>query len=244
MPHGHSSSRNPSPGPWAFSRLHSRTKRSTVASDPPYPSSETSLSYTRLAVCRCLRGLSRSPSSHDRTARAYGSIVGLVLGLATGGSGEKSPFEAYLATVFLLIPSSRAISRCERPSARIVLISSCFDRGMVMFPSSPSGGTAVEGLSPPEGHSTTSPGPRRPGSLFTEQKRCSQHASLPSWGWLTSPAAGGSIIGDGGGSAQIVAKQRRLEAPAHPRSAMILATRFSEVTTPSRLSWANTLGEP
>lgn len=37
---------------------------------------------------------------------------------------------------------------------------------------------------------------------------------------------------------------RLLEAPAHPRSAMILATRFSEVTTPSRLSWANTLGEP
>ena len=37
---------------------------------------------------------------------------------------------------------------------------------------------------------------------------------------------------------------RRLEAPAQPRSAMILATRFSEVTTPSRLSRANTLGEP
>ena len=37
---------------------------------------------------------------------------------------------------------------------------------------------------------------------------------------------------------------RLLEAPAHPRSRMILATRFSEVTTPSRLSRANTLGEP
>lgn len=37
---------------------------------------------------------------------------------------------------------------------------------------------------------------------------------------------------------------RRLEAPAQPRSAMILATRFSEVTAPSRLGRANILGEP
>lgn len=67
----------------------------------------------------------------------------------------------------------------------------------------------MEGLSPPKGHSTTSPEPRRLGSLFTEQKSCSPYASLLSWGWLASAPAGGSTIGDGGGSTQIVAKHHR-----------------------------------
>ncbi len=52
------------------------TYRDTVTSATPAPCSATSRCQTRRAVCRCLRGTSRSASSHPSTIASYGPITG------------------------------------------------------------------------------------------------------------------------------------------------------------------------
>ena len=53
------------------------TYRDTVTSATLAPCSATSRCQTRRAVCRCLRGTSRSASSHPSITAAYGPIAGL-----------------------------------------------------------------------------------------------------------------------------------------------------------------------
>ena len=53
------------------------TYRDTVTSATLAPCSATSRCQTRRAVCRCLRGTSRSASSHSSITAAYGPIAGL-----------------------------------------------------------------------------------------------------------------------------------------------------------------------
>ena len=48
----------------------------TLTSEQPAPCSATSRCHTRRAVCHCLRGTSRSASSHPSITSAYGSIAG------------------------------------------------------------------------------------------------------------------------------------------------------------------------
>ena len=65
------------------------TYRCTIWYEPSNPCSSTSLSYTRLAVCRCLRGMNRSASNHLPINGLYGSSFETAAGRA-GGSGEQS----------------------------------------------------------------------------------------------------------------------------------------------------------
>ena len=64
-------------------------------------------------------------------------MAGRALLRASGGSGDTSHMSAYLATVFLPAPSSRAIRDLGTPSLSILLISSCSSRDTVISPSFP-----------------------------------------------------------------------------------------------------------
>lgn len=74
------------------------------------PFSVTSLSYTRLAVWRCLRGMNRSACNHSSiTGVNPSSFLGRVVdGL---GLGEQSSIKAYFLTVSLDTFKSRAMAR-------------------------------------------------------------------------------------------------------------------------------------
>ena len=60
--------------PLRFASRQRLTYLSVVVYSPSYSVSARSLSCTRLAVWRCLRGSIRSASSHPSTNTAYGSI--------------------------------------------------------------------------------------------------------------------------------------------------------------------------
>lgn len=64
-------------------------------------------------------------------------MAGRALLRTSGGSGDMSRMSAYLATVFLLTPSSRAIRDLGTPSLSILLISSCSPGDTVISPSFP-----------------------------------------------------------------------------------------------------------
>lgn len=86
---------------------------------PPWPRSETSLSKTRLAVWRRLRGAARSASSTEPAHASWPASAGLSRGAGTGAEGDRSSMPAYFATVFLLARGLRAISALgtrRRPS--------------------------------------------------------------------------------------------------------------------------------
>ena len=95
------------------------------------PASSTSRSYTRLAVCRCLRGMRRSAASHESTRDEYPSIPERPEERALG-AGEQSSITAYLRTVSLDTFSRLAISRHETPLASRILIRCCIDTGIVI----------------------------------------------------------------------------------------------------------------
>lgn len=61
-------------------------------------------------------------------------MAGRALLRASGASGDMSSMFAYLATVFLLTPSSRAIRDLGTPSLSIRLISSCSSKDTVISP--------------------------------------------------------------------------------------------------------------
>ena len=88
----------------------------TIWYEPSNPCSSTSLSYTRLAVCRCLRGMNRSASNHLPINGLYGSSFETAAGRA-GGSGEQSSNCAYLRTVCLDTPTPFDIRRQDTPLA-------------------------------------------------------------------------------------------------------------------------------
>ena len=81
---------------------------------PSYSVSARSLSCTRLAVWRCLRGSMRSASSHPLTNAAYGSILE-PRRLSAGGFGVMSSMSAYFATVARSTFSLLAISDLDTP---------------------------------------------------------------------------------------------------------------------------------
>ena len=114
-PGDHSNSRYPSPGS-RCSCLQRFTYRCTIWYEPSNPCSSTSLSYTRLAVCRCLRGMNRSASNHLPINGLYGSSFETAAGRA-GGSGEQSSNCAYLRTVCLDTPTSFDMRRQDTPLA-------------------------------------------------------------------------------------------------------------------------------
>ncbi|WP_432706173.1 hypothetical protein [Bifidobacterium bifidum] len=99
--------------------------------EPSKPSSSTSLAYTRLAVWRCLRGMSLSANSHESTVPEYASIRERRPFL-TAGFGEQSSMVAYFLTVSLDTPSRLAISRHDTPWASRILIRCCIDTGFVI----------------------------------------------------------------------------------------------------------------
>lgn len=105
----------PSPGS-RCSCLQRFTYRCTIWYEPSNPCSSTSLSYTRLAVCRCLRGMNRSASNHLPINGLYGSSFETAAGRA-GGSGEQSSNCAYLRTVCLDTPTSFDMRRQDTPLA-------------------------------------------------------------------------------------------------------------------------------
>ena len=133
-PGDHSNSRYPSPGS-RCSCLQRFTYRCTIWYEPSNPCSSTSLSYTRLAVCRCLRGMNLSACSHLSISGLYGSSFETAAGRA-GGSGEQSSNCAYLRTVCLDTPTSFDMRRQDTPLASRILIRCCMGVGTVMsFPS-------------------------------------------------------------------------------------------------------------
>lgn len=103
------------------------------------PRSATSLSYTRLAVWRCLRGINRPASSQESTSGLCPSSTDFTRRLE-GGRGEQSSMFAYLATVPRSTLSLLAISERERPLASSRLISCCLDMGIVTALSFPGAG--------------------------------------------------------------------------------------------------------
>lgn len=108
----------PSPGyPSPSGRCSSRhrfTYRCTDEYEPANPCSSTSLSYTRLAVCRCLRGRSLSAASHESTTASCASTR-LRLPPPAPGLGEQSSIVAYFLTVSRDTSSRLAISRHDTP---------------------------------------------------------------------------------------------------------------------------------
>jgi len=70
--------------------LSSRTRDRTLDSAMTTPSSSISRSQTRRAVCRCLRGASRSASSEARTVAACGPITGATRTDVFRGGGTAS----------------------------------------------------------------------------------------------------------------------------------------------------------
>lgn len=131
-PTGHSSSRQPPPAPAARASLHSLTRRRAVEWDPPQPRPATSLSKTRLAACRCLRGAARSASSTEPTHASWPASAGLSRGAGTGAEGDRPSMPAYFATVFPLARGLRAISALGAPSAFVDRMSSMVSRGKVI----------------------------------------------------------------------------------------------------------------
>ncbi len=95
------------------------------------PSSSTSLAYTRLAVWRCLRGMSLSAASHESTVPEYASIRER-RPFPAAGLGERSSMVAYFLTVSLDTPSRPAISRHDTPWASRILIRCRIDTGFVI----------------------------------------------------------------------------------------------------------------
>ncbi|MDN6782823.1 hypothetical protein [Bifidobacterium mongoliense] len=92
------------------------TQRRTDEYEPANPCPATKQSNTRLAVCRCLRGIPRSARSHESTTRAYGSTRLLACMGHVSGRGEKSSISAYLATVLREMPRRLAIAERDNPS--------------------------------------------------------------------------------------------------------------------------------
>lgn len=99
---------------------------------PPWPRSETSLSKTRLAVWRRLRGAARSASSTEPAHASWPASAGLSRGAGTGAEGDRSSMPAYFATVFLLARGLRAISALGTPSASVDRMSSMASGGRVI----------------------------------------------------------------------------------------------------------------
>ena len=85
----------------------------------------------RLAVWRCLRGMSPSAASHESTVPEYASVRERRPFL-TAGFGEQSSMVAYFLTVSLDTPSRLAISRHDTPWASRILIHCCIDTGFVI----------------------------------------------------------------------------------------------------------------
>lgn len=93
----------------------------------------------RLAACRCLRGISRSPSRTSAMKAQTSFVITkrlLRLG-ALGGSGEKSSTAKYLATESRDTPNFSATSLPETPSRSRRLISSTSWHGYRHFCSVP-----------------------------------------------------------------------------------------------------------
>ena len=121
---------NPSPSSRRSSR-HRLTYRWTIEYEPSNPCSATSRSYTRRAVCRCLRGIRKSAPSHASTVCAYASIPDARAG-REAGFGEQSSICAYFLTVSRDTPRRRAISRHGTPFASRSLISCRTGTGFVI----------------------------------------------------------------------------------------------------------------
>lgn len=100
--------------PLRFASRQRLTYLSVVVYSPSWPVSARSLSCTRLAVRRCLRGSMRSASSHSSTNAAYGSILE-PRRLSMGGFGVMSSISAYFATVARSTSGLLAISDLDTP---------------------------------------------------------------------------------------------------------------------------------
>ena len=110
LPGAHSSSAKPSDCA-RCSCLQRLIQRCTNEYEPVNPHSATSLSYTRVAVWRCLTGMRRSAAGQPSTMAAYPSSTSDLPGRASfDGLGEQSPWLAYLTTVVRDTPSFRDIS--------------------------------------------------------------------------------------------------------------------------------------
>lgn len=90
----------------------------------------------RIALWRCLWGVSRSDSSHLSITGLNGSSFDLDP-TRSGGLGEQSSNSAYFLTVCLDTPTSSAIRRQETPCASRILICCCTGADTVMFLSFP-----------------------------------------------------------------------------------------------------------
>lgn len=141
------SARLPAPAPAPRTRRPARGSsaarhaRSAAPSgyEPRNPCSATSRSCTRLAACRCLRGISRSSSNHPSITGLNSSSFDATTRLA-GGRGEQSSMFAYLATAPRPTPSSLAIRAWGTPRAPRHLISCCLDTGTRHCPFLPRAG--------------------------------------------------------------------------------------------------------
>ena len=100
--------------PLRFASRQRLTYPGVVVYSPSYSVSARSLSCTRLAVWRCLRGGLRSASSHPSTNAAYGSILE-PRRLSVGGFGVMSSMSAYFATVARSTSGLLAISDLDTP---------------------------------------------------------------------------------------------------------------------------------
>jgi hypothetical protein len=103
------------------------TYRETVTSEQVAPCSATSRCQTRRAVCRCLRGISRSATSQASITDAHGSIAGHLRAgydFRSGGTAESSACRTVRRCTRCRSASSRIDTSSTRASRRIASKSS------------------------------------------------------------------------------------------------------------------------